>query len=303
MYAYQADVWCDECGEEICERLQRGTPESGDSDDYRQGNRLDTGDSGDYPQWADEDDCESDSPSHCAAGADCKNYEHAGDQRVGAILGGLTAAGREYVLDHLREDAQRSEVVLLWREHFELDWPEECRTVHLSNTEDDPTQVMCEVQQTYAADWADDDRYIEGSTWETPSDMPGFAYTIIMWHPGLTEDLELQGYKLDLSEYSDPEPHEVSTAVFAAEWFDGDYHSAAEWIEEMFSESWWQMIRVTQAQFDFFRQYVNKHEALRMCVAECRSKAASPSLAWDAFSRLLAARMAVLLFGPKEVVT
>lgn len=222
MYVYQADVWCDECGEEIRARLDETIDPKGDG--VQTMNDTDDGDSDGYPQWADEDDSESDTPSHCAAGEDCKNRVRCGEIcgtstpfYAGAILGGLTSDGREYVLDHLRTDEERSEVVLVWREHFELDWPEECRTVYLYNMNDDPTQVMCQVKQTYAADWADDDQTIDGSSWETPPDMPGFAYTIIMDRQGLAEELESQGYVLDQSEYSECDAEQFAIAHAACD--------------------------------------------------------------------------------------
>ena len=60
---------------------------------------------------------------------------------------------------------------------------------------------MVEVHDTFAHEWADSDQTIDGSSWETARDMPGFAYTIICNRPGLVAELEAEGYRLNLSQY------------------------------------------------------------------------------------------------------
>jgi len=64
--------------------------------------------------------------------------------------------------------------------------------------------VTAYAEGPYAHEWADWDGYIAGSSWETPSDMPGTAYACPCDHPGLVAELRAEGYKLDLSDYEDP---------------------------------------------------------------------------------------------------
>lgn len=63
MYMYQADLWCNDCGDAIRERLQQEGKAPDDSGVY---------DSEDYPISYPEAG-ESDCPQHCAAGKDCIN--------------------------------------------------------------------------------------------------------------------------------------------------------------------------------------------------------------------------------------
>jgi len=72
MYVYNADLYCDDCGEGIAAHLfERGAEDTGDSDAY--------------PQSTIES--ESDSPNHCACGAECHN-------RVDLTAYGLTEEDR-----------------------------------------------------------------------------------------------------------------------------------------------------------------------------------------------------------------
>lgn len=66
--------------------------------------------------------------------------------------------------------------------------------------------LMAEVSGRGSDTWADSDGYIGGSSWETPRDMPGFAYAMPGNYPGLVSDLRKEGYKLNLSEYEEVEP-------------------------------------------------------------------------------------------------
>jgi hypothetical protein len=108
-YIYQADLWCDDCGELIREEITQEGEAPEDPDDEC------SYESDAFPKGPCPDD-ESDSPSHCAAGEDCLNADVLDDGRkVGAIVSGLTDEGRRYVLE-----ADDSPCVRLWREHFEL---------------------------------------------------------------------------------------------------------------------------------------------------------------------------------------
>lgn len=78
--------------------------------------------------------------------------------------------------------------------------------VKLSDLDDYPhgDVVLAEVSGPGAHAWADSDQSIGGSSWETPSDMPDMAYAMPCNHAGLVAELRKEGYRLDLSEYSEP---------------------------------------------------------------------------------------------------
>lgn len=74
----------------------------------------------------------------------------------------------------------------------------------LSNLDGDSGAVLATVRGWGAHEWARWDQSIGGSDWETPRDMPGFAYAMPGNYPNLVSDLRAEGYKLDLSEYTAP---------------------------------------------------------------------------------------------------
>jgi hypothetical protein len=77
--------------------------------------------------------------------------------------------------------------------------------VKLSTLDDYPHNdvVLAEVRGWGAHEWADWDGYINGDSWETARDMPGYAYAMPGNHAGLVEELRAEGYELDLSEYEE----------------------------------------------------------------------------------------------------
>lgn len=79
-YIYAADLFCDECGKAICDRLTTAGQRPENPEDDR------TFDSGDYPKSVGEVG-ESDSVDHCASGETCLNAETIGDRKVGSWLG------------------------------------------------------------------------------------------------------------------------------------------------------------------------------------------------------------------------
>lgn len=105
MYVYNADTYCDSCGEAIAKSLlKQGYKDDGDSDSF--------------PQSA-SDDQETDSPDHCASYGNCLEpidlgaYGLADDaelfgaesRRIGALLSeSLTTEGGTYVYEKIRED-------------------------------------------------------------------------------------------------------------------------------------------------------------------------------------------------------
>ena len=111
MYIYQADVWCDSCGERIRADL-RG---AGKVPTYAR-----PWDSDDWPDGGYPDDEATDCPQHCAAGDECLDpidltewglpadarMLGAATARIGALLGtGLTNYGVEGLRDMLEEPA------------------------------------------------------------------------------------------------------------------------------------------------------------------------------------------------------
>jgi hypothetical protein len=110
MYVYQADLYCDACGRQIRSDLDQVFAENEVSPG------TDEDDSDRYPQWADDDD-ETDSPTHCASGAECRDEIdlqvyglgkraklHGAESRyVGAALGTLNENGQTYARDLMRE--------------------------------------------------------------------------------------------------------------------------------------------------------------------------------------------------------
>jgi hypothetical protein len=109
-YIYQADLYCDDCGEAIRDLLEadgNGVEDRDDECSY---------DSGDYPKGPFSDDEPADSPCHCASDAKCPNAVTLDDGRaVGAIVSGLTSDGRDYVLA-----AEDSPCSRLWRAHYDI---------------------------------------------------------------------------------------------------------------------------------------------------------------------------------------
>jgi len=114
-YIYQADVYCHDCGREICRRLKReGLAPANPDDEW-------SFDSDEYPKRAGDDE-ESDTPEHCAAGEHCINAATLpSGGKVGYLFGELTAVGVEYVKEAIAEAEAGlggKEVTDLWREHF-----------------------------------------------------------------------------------------------------------------------------------------------------------------------------------------
>jgi hypothetical protein len=104
-YIYQADIYCDDCGRAILNRIRA---EYGDSV------RCDFIDSDDAPIHC-RDNEESDCPQHCGAGEHCLNAIKLTDGKVGLLIGELTQDGVEYVKEAI---AEGGEVAELWKRHY-----------------------------------------------------------------------------------------------------------------------------------------------------------------------------------------
>lgn len=118
-YIYNADVWCDSCGEEIKKNL------------------IKSDDSADFPQWMNEDE-ESDCPQHCSAHADCLEFEELADgTKIGKLLStNLTNDGVEYVKEAVAEGGVVAE---FWREAFNwIEFSDE-------NEEEDDDTLLCPI--------------------------------------------------------------------------------------------------------------------------------------------------------------
>lgn len=115
-YIYRADIWCDDCGQAIRDRLTAKGKAPADPDDEW------SYDSDDFPKYVDSDE-ESDSPQHCAANELCINAIEIEDGKVGLLFGELTGDGMEYV-DEAIDEANHNdiswsrEVVELWYQYY-----------------------------------------------------------------------------------------------------------------------------------------------------------------------------------------
>ncbi len=114
-YIYQADIYCDDCGNEIkrqCMQHERRTRDI-----------LSRRDSEQWPQeviGSNESDC----PQHCGAGSSCPNFIRLEDgTKVGMFLENeLTQEGYEYIRDEWKEFLQfghgNDEVLKLWLNYY-----------------------------------------------------------------------------------------------------------------------------------------------------------------------------------------
>jgi hypothetical protein len=93
VYIYDADIYCDDCGEKIIAEL--------DAEHVQ-----DTGDSGDYPQGPYPDGGgEADVPQHCGS---CQIF----------LENPLTEDGYQYVCDALADNRGNAEIEKLWANFY-----------------------------------------------------------------------------------------------------------------------------------------------------------------------------------------
>ena len=151
---YNADIYCDDCIDEIKRRIARelvgGNDRSGmleflldeayvgvEEDVTEVVNILDSlseidYDSDDYPKWC-SSDAESDGPEHCGSGPDCINAEElSGGSKCGYFFeNSLTSDGANYVLEAVNEDllsgCAGGVAIELWKPCYDyLDYHEQC---------------------------------------------------------------------------------------------------------------------------------------------------------------------------------
>jgi hypothetical protein len=103
-FIYAADIYCEECGTDLCEKLPK--PKNLDERTF---------DSDFYPKGP-YDVSEADYPQHCASGSDCLSPTIINGSKVGCFLENeLTSDGIDYV-----STEAPSAVVNFWREHYGL---------------------------------------------------------------------------------------------------------------------------------------------------------------------------------------
>jgi hypothetical protein len=139
-YIYAADIFCDDCADEIRRRLaeewfdnisRTGTPDGADFDepfesvadldDYLRHMDERTYDSDEYPKYCSDDE-ESDGPQHCGSHEDCINAGELPDGfKYGYCFGNdLTSDGIEYVKEAVRDGEADGVARLVWA--VEYDW-------------------------------------------------------------------------------------------------------------------------------------------------------------------------------------
>ena len=119
-FIYQADCWCDSCGEAIKERLL-ATATDEEKQNWEDERNYD---SGEFPKSMGDDE-ESDSPQHCASLDECLEAEELlSGQKIGCLLStNLTNDGVTYVKEAV---AEGGEVAEFWKERFDwIDFPKD----------------------------------------------------------------------------------------------------------------------------------------------------------------------------------
>ncbi len=146
---YAADVWCDDCADDIRRQIGRDlfnaslpriAPDGNDLSDCDSELQLTNAllhmdernyDSDEYPKYHSDDE-ESDCPQHCAAGADCLNaVECSNGSKYGYFFeNDLTYDGVDYVKGAVYVDLAAgrldSPAVEIWKEYYDwIDYDEE----------------------------------------------------------------------------------------------------------------------------------------------------------------------------------
>jgi hypothetical protein len=111
-YIFNADVYCDDCGEDIRRTIDAAGNAPADPDDEH------SYDSGEYPKCSGGCSDESDCPDHCGSGEDCINaHEFPDGWKIGVWLGNaLTTDGENYVKEAVRDGG---EVAELWAKYYD----------------------------------------------------------------------------------------------------------------------------------------------------------------------------------------
>lgn len=109
MYIFDAECYCDECGEAIKKRiLKELNKKPSDFADER------NFDSSEFPKGPSDDEAESDCPEHCASQEDCLNPTEIEGELYGHFFeNNLTDAGVQYI-----KEADDGPVVRFWKEYY-----------------------------------------------------------------------------------------------------------------------------------------------------------------------------------------
>lgn len=169
-YIYQADVWCDACGNHIKAELEREGKVPEDIEDES------SFDSGEYPKRYDAESEESDGPENCADGK-CGGF--ANGQSYGTFLQNrLTAEGYRYLKGMLdNHGATLPEFAKEWVDFYQFEYhSNEFATAHewLASKSRDPYLLAIlnkldadTIQDAFESEM-DDDGYFKESGWYSP---------------------------------------------------------------------------------------------------------------------------------------
>lgn len=108
-------------------------------------------------------------------------------------------------------------------------------TIKLSNREDDPFVITFEIHDEIADAWANAHGSVCGGTWECADMGTSFVYDMGSWYADLFDELKEEGYKLDFSEYSEPDEQDLAIINHAMECpkcaNHGDFQAAKKHVE------------------------------------------------------------------------
>lgn len=115
VYFYNADIYCEDCGDDIKRRIRKELKATGSKDSPV------SQDSNEWPQAVADGGGESDCPQHCASQGECLNATAYldSDHKSGLFLENpLTSDGEEYVREQHRTNC--SAITQMWLEHYGL---------------------------------------------------------------------------------------------------------------------------------------------------------------------------------------
>lgn len=211
VFIYQASLLCSECGWKKRIELEEAGKAPADMDDEN------TYDSDDFPKGPyDDGGGASDTPEHCDS---CKVF----------LENPLTEEGMEYAEKIVHEAYEKrpsnagfslsyketSVALSEWADFYDIKPPwyeKEYKSIKLENSDDDPLQIIATITGPHADDFAEAQGSLDGGTWERDGGDGMFVYDVLYWRPGLIDELEKEGYKLDRTEYSEPDEDEIAEA-------------------------------------------------------------------------------------------
>jgi len=125
-YAYQADVWCENCAQQIMADIRANHPDQVPEDDMDQASY----DSGEWPKGYMVDFEECDCPQHCAG---CQTF----------LRNPLTSEGYAYVKAQLDATGPKlGDVAQEWADYYSFQWHAECQACDYDEDECECTQPV-----------------------------------------------------------------------------------------------------------------------------------------------------------------